>query len=90
MLGPSWQAEIFNTSKTAQFTGSALTGLLASDAIAIIRDGKGALRDNEFVERLWRSVKYEVYLRAHESVGEARNSIGRRLLQWPVPTASEP
>src|SRR5260221_3466351 len=47
---------------------------------AICCDGKGAWRDNVFVERLWRSVKYEeVYLRAYESVGEARNSIGRYL-----------
>jgi transposase InsO family protein len=49
-------------------------------AIAISMDGKGAWRDNVFIERLWRSVKYEeVYLRAYETVGEARNSIGRYL-----------
>jgi putative transposase len=54
------------------------TGVLASNAVAISMDGKGAWRDNVFIERLWRSVKYEeVYLRAYESVGEARNSIGR-------------
>lgn len=48
--------------------------------IAISMDGKGAWRDNVFVERLWRSVKYEeVYLRAYDSVGEARQSIGRYL-----------
>jgi len=53
-------------------------GLLASHGIAISMDGKGAWRDNVFVERLWRSVKYEeVYLRAYESVSEARSSIGR-------------
>ncbi len=64
----------------SQFTGSAFTGLLASKGIAISMDGKGAWRDNVFVERLWRSVKYEeVYLRAYETVGEARNSIGRYL-----------
>ena len=45
-----------------------------------IMDGKGAWRDNVFVERLWKSVKYEeVYLRAYETVGEARSSIGRYL-----------
>ncbi len=45
-----------------------------------LADGKGAWRDNVFVERLWRSVKYEeVYLRAYESVGQARDSIGRYL-----------
>ena len=49
-------------------------------SIAISMDGKGAWRDNVFVERLWRSVKYEeVYLRAYESVSEARISIGRYL-----------
>ena len=64
--------EIFNTDQGSQFTGSAFTGVLASNAIAISMDGKGAWRDNVFIERLWRSVKYEeVYLRAYESVGEA-------------------
>ena len=72
--------EIFNTDQGSQFTGSAFTGVLAGHGIAISMDGKGAWRDNVFVERLWRSVKYEeVYLRAYESVSEARNSIGRYL-----------
>ena len=72
--------EIFNTDQGSQFTGSAFTGVLASNGIAISMDGKGAWRDNVFVERLWRSVKYEeVYLRAYETVSEARNSIGRYL-----------
>ena len=72
--------EIFNTDQGSQFTGAAFTSLLASHGIAISMDGKGAWRDNVFVERLWRSVKYEeVYLRAYESVSEARNSIGRYL-----------
>ena len=54
--------------------------MLADNGIAISMDGKGAWRDNVFVERLWRSVKYEeVYLRAYDSVSEARNSIGRYL-----------
>jgi len=54
--------------------------MLADNAIAISMDGKGSWRDNVFVERLWRSVKYEeVYLRAYDSVGEARASIGRYL-----------
>jgi putative transposase len=70
----------FNTDQGSQFTGSAFTGALASNGIAISMDGRGAWRDNVFVERLWRSVKYEeVYLRAYETVGEARNSIGRYL-----------
>jgi len=72
--------EIFNTDQGSQFTGHDFTGVLAKNAIAISMDGKGAWRDNVFVERLWRSVKYEeVYLRAYESVGDARASIGRYL-----------
>ena len=70
--------DIFNTDQGSQFTGAAFTGALASADIVISMDGKGAWRDNVFVERLWRSVKYEeVYLRAYETVGEARASIGR-------------
>ena len=72
--------EIFNTDQGSQFTGAAFTAVLAGHGIAISMDGKGAWRDNVFVERLWRSVKYEeVYLRAYESVSEARISIGRYL-----------
>jgi len=72
--------EIFNTDQGSQFTSAAFTGLLLGNAIAISMDGRGAWRDNVFVERLWRSVKYEeVYLRAYDSVGEARASIGRYL-----------
>src|SRR5204863_374503 len=62
--------EIFNTDQGSQFTGAAFTSALASNGIAISMDGKGAWRDNVFVERLWRSVKYEeVYLRAYEVAG---------------------
>jgi putative transposase len=72
--------EIFNTDQGSQFTGAAFIGVLTDNAIAISMDGKGAWRDNVFVERLWRSVKYEeVYLRAYDTVGEARASIGRYL-----------
>jgi putative transposase len=72
--------EIFNTDQGSQFTGQAFTSLLADNGIAISMDGKGAWRDNVFVERLWRSVKYEeVYLRAYDSVSEARMSIGQYL-----------
>src|ERR1700687_2798475 len=72
--------DIFNTDQGSQFTGSGFTGVLTNHDIAISMDGKGAWRDNVFVERLWRSVKYEeVYLRAYETVGEARASIGRYL-----------
>jgi len=72
--------EIFNTDQGSQFTSAEFTGLLRDNTIAISMDGKGAWRDNVFVERIWRSVKYEeVYLRAYESVAEARASIGRYL-----------
>jgi len=72
--------EIFNTDQGSQFTGGAFTGVLTRNGIAISMDGKGAWRDNVFVERLWRSVKYEeVYLRAYDTVAEARASIGRYL-----------
>jgi putative transposase len=72
--------EIFNTDQGSQFTCPAFTNVLAANGIAISMDGKGAWRDNVFVERLWRSVKYEeVYLRAYDSAGEARACIGRYL-----------
>jgi putative transposase len=70
--------EIFNTDQGSQFTGAAFTGVLSSRKIAISMDGKGAWRDNVFVERLWRTIKYEeVYLRAYDTVSEARASLGR-------------
>jgi len=72
--------EIVNTDQGSQFTCPAFTGILTGRGIAISMDGKGAWRDNVFTERLWRSIKYEeVYLRAYESVAEARASIGRYL-----------
>ena len=64
---------IFNTDQGSQFTSGEFTGLLQANGIAISMDGKGCWRDNVFVERLWRSVKYEeVYLKAYDSVGEAK------------------
>jgi putative transposase len=72
--------DIFNTDQGSQFTSAAFTGVLLDSAIAISMDGKGSWRDNVFVERIWKSVKYEeVYLKAYASVGEARTSIGRYL-----------
>jgi putative transposase len=72
--------EIFNTDQGSQFTCTAFTGVLIENGIAISMDGKGAWRDNVFVERLWRSVKYEeVHLRAYDTASEARASIGRYL-----------
>jgi len=71
---------IFNTDQGSQFTSLAFTGLLTDNGIAISMDGKGAWRDNVFIERVWRSVKYEeVYLHAYDSVGQARASLGRYL-----------
>ncbi len=67
--------------ESAQFTSMAFTSVLLREKIEISMDGRGAWRDNVFVERLWRSVKYEeVYLRAYGSVSEARASIGRYLI----------
>ena len=63
-----------------QFTSAAFTSLLLENTIAISMDGRGSWRDNVFVERLWRSVKYEeVYLHAYDTVGQARASLGRYL-----------
>lgn len=72
--------EIFNTDQGSQFTNSDFIEVLKRHEISISMDGKGAWRDNVFVERLWRSIKYEeVYLKAYQSVSEARASIGRYL-----------
>ena len=72
--------EIVNTDQGSQFTSIGFTSILQREKIAISMDGRGAWRDNVFVERLWRSVKYdEVYLRAYASVSDARSSIGRYL-----------
>jgi putative transposase len=70
--------EIFNTDQGSQFTSTVFTDVLLKADIAISMDGKGSWRDNVFVERLWRSIKYEeVYLKAYETVAEARASIDR-------------
>ncbi len=75
--------EIFNTDQGVQFTSAAFTRLLQDQGIAISMDGKGCWRDNIFVERLWRSIKYEeVYLHAYASVSEAKAGIGRYLTQY--------
>lgn len=68
--------EIFNTDQGSQFTGTEFSGTLLAHNIKISMDGKGRWIDNVFVERLWRSVKYEeVYLRAYDSVADARCSL---------------
>jgi putative transposase len=72
--------EIFNSDQGSQFTSADFIKVLKDAEIAISMDGKGAWRDNVFVERLWRTVKYEeIYLRAYGGVSEARASIGRYL-----------
>jgi putative transposase len=69
--------EIFNTDQGCQFTSSEFTGVLERGGITISMDGKGRYMDNIFVERLWRSLKYEeVYLHAYASVAEAKAGIG--------------
>ena len=73
--------EIMNTDQGSQFTSIEFIKTLKDAGIAISMDGKGAWRDNVFVERLWRTIKYEeVYLRAYATVSEARASIGRYLV----------
>ena len=72
------QPEIFNTDQGAQFTADAFTKPLRDRGVAISMDGKGRFLDNVFVERLWRSLKYEeVYLHAYDSMAEAREGIRR-------------
>jgi putative transposase len=70
--------EIVNTDQGSQFTGSEFIDSLKRRDIAISMDGKGAWRDNVFIERFWKTLKYdEVYLRAYDTVSEARESIRR-------------
>jgi len=72
--------EIFNTDQGAQFTADVFTGLLRRRGIRISMDGKGRCLDNVFIERLWRSLKYEeVYLYAYDGLAAARTGIGRYL-----------
>ncbi len=69
---------IFNTDQGSQFTSAAFTGILNAAGVTISMDGKGRWMDNVFIERLWRTIKYEeVYLRAYDTVAEAQTGIGR-------------
>ena len=69
--------KIFNTDQGAQFTSAAFTGRLEAAGIAISMDGRGRFMDNIFIERLWRSIKYEeVHLKAYADGREARDGIG--------------
>jgi len=79
-LSGNEKPEIFNTDQGSQFTSEAFTGRLKEEGIRISMDGKGRWRDNVFVERVWKSIKYEeVYLHAYGTVHEARTSIARYL-----------
>jgi len=70
--------EIFNTDQGSQFTSMEFTGLLKQHGIRISMDGKGCWRDNVYVERLWRTIKYEeVYLHAYDAVAAAREGLDR-------------
>ena len=78
MTIPFEAPEIFNTDQGSQFTSEAFTDVLKNHPIAISMDGKGRWVDNVFIERLWRSVKYEdVYLRAYETPTELRTGLAR-------------
>jgi putative transposase len=82
--------EIFNTDQGSQFTSEEFTGTLKRHAIAISMDGKGRCTDNIFVERLWRSLKYEeVYLHAYATVPDAKAGIGA-WLSFYNPTSLHP
>jgi putative transposase len=79
-LSKNEKPEIFNTDQGSQFTSDDFVGLLRKHGIDISMDGKGRWRDNVFVERVWKSIKYEeVYLHAYETVQQARTSIGKYL-----------
>ena len=72
--------EIFNTDQGSQFTSEAFTQTLQEQRVQVSMDGKGRYLDNIFVERLWRSIKYEeVYLKAYQTVAEARTGINAYL-----------
>src|SRR5467141_5429707 len=76
-LSQHGRPEIFNTDQGSQFTSDGFTGTLEAHDVTISMDGKGRCMDNIFVERLWRSLKYEeVYLHAYATVAEAKAGIG--------------
>lgn len=79
----------FNSDQGSQFTSTAFTAVLLREKIVISMDGKGCWRDNMFVERLWRSVKYEeVYRNAYGPALPTRRSCGLPGRAWPPDTAS--
>jgi putative transposase len=77
--------EVFNTDQGVQFTAEAFTGRLRSAGVAVSMDGRGRCLDNVFVERLWRTVKYEnIYLRGYESVPELEQGLDEYFLFYNV------
>ena len=75
---PIWQTEVFNSDQGAQFTSDAFTDVLKREAISISMDGRGRVFDNIFVERLWRSVKYEdIYLQSYSDAKELKHGLKR-------------
>lgn len=75
--------EIFNTDQGSQFTSTDFTDVLLAAGVRISMDGKGRWMDNVFIERLWRSLKYEeVYLKAYDSIPDARRQIGLYLERY--------
>ena len=87
------QPEVFNTDQGSQFTSLEFTQVLQEHGVKISMDGKGRYNDNSFVERLWRTVKYEeVYLKAYANASEARRELGaylrfyKRQLKLSVPS----
>lgn len=74
----SGKPEVFNTDQGVQFTAAAFTGCLEAAGVAVSMDGRGRALDNVFVERLWKSVKYEdIYIRGYEAVPELHQGLGR-------------
>jgi putative transposase len=75
--------EIFNTDQGSQFTSADFTGVLLREGIAVSMDGKGRFMDNIFIERLWRSLKYEeVFIKSDATATEARSSIGNYIILY--------
>ena len=81
MLEEAWRSgkpEVFNTDQGVQFTAAPFTGRLEGAGVAVSMDGRGRALDNVFVERLWRSVKYEdIYIQGYEAVPELHRGLGR-------------
>ena len=88
-IGRYGAPEIFNTDQGSQFTAASFIAVLQKHQIRISMDGRGAWRDKFFVERVWKSVKYEeVYLHTYDSVAAAKSSIGKYIFHLQQPASS--